>query len=348
MKFGQWVGLLALLIALYILWRMRQILLLFFVAIVLATALNRLVQRFQRSGMGRGTAVFLAAALFFLCFVAFIALVIPPFIEQLQRFVVLLPSISATVETGLEWLQSKIPERISRDFYIFDVLNQQSQLSIIRLLDNIFTIFSDVLAVALKLLLVFVLAVMLLVNPQQYRRPFLRLFPAFYRHRIDTLLTKCEADLVGWVTGSGFTMLFVAVLSGLGLIALQLPLVFASALWAGFAELIPNLSWIIAMIPPLVIALLDAPWKAAIVVALYFLIQQLESYLIVPMVMKKQASLSPAVTLFAQLIFVGFFGFLGLFLALPLTVVTRIIVKDVLITDVLDKWQRTNKNEPFT
>lgn len=340
MKFGQWVGLLALLIALYVLWRMRQILLLFFVAIVLATALNRLVQRFQRSGMKRGTAVLLAAALFFLCFVAFIALVIPPFIEQLQRFVVLLPSISATVESGLEWLQSRIPEQISRDFYIFDVLNQQSQLSIIRLLNNIFTIFSDVLAVALKLLLVFVLAVMLLVNPQQYRQPFLRLFPAFYRQRIDTLLTKCEIDLVGWVTGSGFTMLFVAVLSGLGLIALQLPLVFACALWAGFAELIPNLSWLIAMIPPLIIALLEAPWKAAIVVALYFLIQQLESYLIVPMVMKKQASLSPAITLFAQLIFVGFFGFLGLFLALPLTVVTRIIVKDVLIADVLDKWHR--------
>lgn len=288
-------------------------------------------------------AVFSATALFFLCFIAFIALVVPPFVEQLQRFIVLLPSISQTVETGLAWLQSKIPEQISRDFYIFDVLTQQSQLSIIRLLDNIFTIFSDVLAVALKLLLVFVLAVMLLVNPQQYRRPFMRLFPAFYRHRIDTLLTHCEADLVGWVTGSGLTMLFVGALSGLGLIALQLPLVFASALWAGFAELIPNLSWIIAMIPPLVIALLAAPWKAAIVVALYFLIQQLESYLIVPMVMKKQASLSPAITLFAQLIFVGFFGFLGLFLALPLMIVTRIIVKDVLIVDVLDKWHQTNR-----
>lgn len=342
MKFGQWVGLLALLAALYILWKIRQILLLFFVAIVLATALNRLVQRFQRSGMQRGLAVFSTAALFFLCFISFIALVIPPFIEQLQRFVVLLPNISEELEAGLAWVQSKVPEQISRDFYIFDVLNQQSQLSILRLLDNIITIFSDVLAVALKLLLVFVLAVMLLVNPQQYRQPFQRVFPAFYRHRIDALLTRCEVDLVGWVTGSGLTMLFVASLSGLGLLMLQLPLVFACALWAGFAELIPNLSWIIAVIPPLIIALLEAPWKAAVVIALYFLIQQLESYLIVPMVMKKQASLSPVITLFAQLIFVGFFGFLGLFLALPLMVVTRIIVKDVLIDDILDQWHHSN------
>lgn len=341
MKFGQWVGLLALLIALYMLWKIRQILLLFFVAIVLATALNRLVQRFQRSGMRRSVAVFAAATLFFLCFVTFVGLVIPPFIEQLQRFVVLLPSIFQAAEAWLQWFQSKIPEQISRDFYIFDVLNQQSQLWIIRLLDNVFTIFSDVLAIALKLLLVFVLAVMLLINPQQYREPFKRIFPAFYRHRVDVLLTKCEADLVGWVTGSGFTMLFVAILSGLGLMALQLPLVLASALWAGFAELIPNLSWIIAVIPPLIIALLDSPWKAAIVVALYFFIQQLESYLIVPMVMKKQASLSPAITLFAQLIFVSFFGFLGLFLALPLMVLTRIVVQDVLISDVLDQWHRT-------
>jgi predicted PurR-regulated permease PerM len=86
------------------------------------------------------------------------------------------------------------------------------------------------------------------------------------------------------------------------------------------------------------IALLDNPWKALAVFILYFVIQQVESNFITPVVMAHQVSLLPAVTLISQLFFVTFLGFLGLFLALPLTVVAKIWVQEVLIKDVLDKW----------
>ncbi|MDP5016525.1 MAG: AI-2E family transporter, partial [Dolichospermum sp.] len=59
-----------------------------------------------------------------------------------------------------------------------------------------------------------------------------------------------------------------------------------------------------------------------------------------------QVSLLPAVTLISQLFFVTFFGFLGLFLALPLTVVAKIWVQEVLIKDVLDQWDHHEKNNP--
>jgi predicted PurR-regulated permease PerM len=54
--------------------------------------------------------------------------------------------------------------------------------------------------------------------------------------------------------------------------------------------------------------------------------------------MAHQVSLLPAVTLVSQLFFVTFFGCLGLFLALPLTVVAKIWVQEVLVKDVLDQW----------
>jgi predicted PurR-regulated permease PerM len=91
------------------------------------------------------------------------------------------------------------------------------------------------------------------------------------------------------------------------------------------------------------IALLDAPWKAGAVLAVYFLIQQLEQYLLVPTVMAKQVSLLPAVTLLSQIIFAIFFGFLGLLLALPLVIVGQIWIKEVLVKDVLDRWDAPPK-----
>jgi predicted PurR-regulated permease PerM len=101
---------------------------------------------------------------------------------------------------------------------------------------------------------------------------------------------------------------------------------------------IPNVGPVLSVIPPMAIALLDAPWKSLAVLGLYIGIQQLETNVLTPFVMAQQVSLLPAITLLSQVFFASFFGFLGLLLALPLTVVAQVWIQEVLITDVLDKW----------
>ena len=54
--------------------------------------------------------------------------------------------------------------------------------------------------------------------------------------------------------------------------------------------------------------------------------------------MAQQVALLPAITLISQLFFATFFGFLGLFLSLPLTVVGQIWFKEVIVKDVMDNW----------
>jgi hypothetical protein len=61
--------------------------------------------------------------------------------------------------------------------------------------------------------------------------------------------------------------------------------------------------------------------------------------------MAQQVSLLPAVTLLAQVFFATLFGFLGLFLALPLTVVGQVVLKEVLIKDILDRWRSSSEIE---
>ncbi len=73
MNLGQWIGLIALIVCLYILWQIREVLLLIFAAVVLATTLNRLVRRFQRSGMSRGFAVSLSVGIFLAAIAGFFA-----------------------------------------------------------------------------------------------------------------------------------------------------------------------------------------------------------------------------------------------------------------------------------
>ena len=127
-------------------------------------------------------------------------------------------------------------------------------------------------------------------------------------------------------------------LCAIGLSLLGVKLVLANALLAGVLNVIPNVGPTLGTVFPVAMALLDAPWKAAAVVALYVLIQNLESYVITPSVMHHQLQLLPALTLAAQVLFTLLFGPLGLLLALPLAVVLQVLIRDVLVHDVLDRW----------
>ena len=345
MNLGQWIGLIALVISLYILWQIREVLLLMFAAIVLATTLNRLAKRLQRIGMGRGLAVIVSVAIFFAGVVGFFWLIVPPFTQQFQELTLRVPQGFQRFNTWLDQAETRVPSELTQ--YIPDVnsLIQQAQPLINRALGSSFTFVSGTLEVVLKILLVLVLTGMFLADPLAYRKVFIRLFPAFYRRRVDGILDKCEVSLEGWVTGAFIAMSVVGLLSVIGLSILGVKAALALGVLAGFLNLIPNLGPTMSVIPAMAIALLDTPWKPLLVFALYFVIQQVESNFLTPIVMARQVSLLPAVTLISQLFFVTFFGFLGLFLALPLTVVAKIWVQEVLIKDVLDEWGNKSNKE---
>jgi predicted PurR-regulated permease PerM len=346
MSLGKWIGILVFIISLFILWQIRQIIMLIFAAIVLSNALNILVDRFQRSGMQRFFAVLLSLFMLLCVLVGFYFLIVPPFAEQ---FLQLIELVSQGIEQLTEWIEALEADISSEliDQYIPDInqLLQQLPPLINRVLGGGFTFFNNALGVLLNSLLVLVLTLMLLADPHPYRKSFIRLFPSFYRRRVDEILQQCNESLRGWLAGILFNMAVISLLSFFGLLLLGIPLALAQATLAGILTFIPNLGPVVSVIPPIAIALLDSPWKAIAVLILYIMIQQVESNLLTPLVMAQQVSLLPAITLLAQLFFVTFFGFLGLLLALPLTVVAQVWLKEVLIHDILDQWRHPSHQE---
>lgn len=345
MRFGQLVGFFALAISLYILWQIRQIVLVVFAAVVLATVLNQLVQFLQRFRIKRGIAIAISVVTLLTVLVGFFALIAPRLVDQLQQFGNILPNILERIRSWNNWLQNIIPQQWLEDISGLQYLTQGLQTWLNQLINNFFSVISRSLSIAVTLLLFLALTIMLLTNPSPYRQGFILLFPAFYRRRADEILAECETSLVGWIKGTLLTMLLIGVLSYIGLLILGVRLPLINALLAGLLEFIPNVGPTLSIFPPLLLALLDAPWKAAAVVALYFGIQQVESLVVVPLVMQSQVSLLPAVTLVAVVVFASFFGFLGLFLAIPLVIVFQIWIKEVLIKDVLNNWQEHRKHE---
>lgn len=268
----------------------------------------------------------------------FIAIIVPRIIDQLQQLASVLPQVSERITTWLNWLQSIIPGSMFAQPRGLENIPQQLQTVIIRLLSNFFVILNNSLAVILSLLLFLVLTIMLLANPSQYRRVFILTFPDFYRRRVDEILSECEESLVGWIKGTLIAMLVIGLVSLIGLSILGVPLPLVNAALAGLLEFIPNVVPTLSVVPPVLLALIDAPWKAGAVILLYIAIQQFESLVLVPLIMKQEVDLMPVFTILAVVVFASLFGFLGLFLAIPLLIVLQIWLKKVLVKDVMNKW----------
>ncbi len=340
MNFGQWLGFFSLLLSLAIVWQIRQLLLLVFMAIVFATALNRLVQWIQQFVIRRNLAIICTLTIGLILALLFFGLAVPPFVEQFQKLIELLPKIWDRIHDNLMalsqgkskfyWLSS-LPS-------LADLIKQLQPLGA-AVVQNFFAFFSNSFIAILQLLFVLVLTIMMLVNPQGYRRASLKLFPSFYRRRADEILSTSEVALGNWLTGTVINCIFIGMLSGIGLWILQIKLVLVHAVLAGLLNFIPNIGPAASVIFPLLIALLDEPWKLWAILILYFVIQNIESYWLTPIVMAKQVSLLPAVTLIAQIFCAKTFGLLGLLLALPLSVIAKTWIDAVLFQDILDRWQ---------
>lgn len=339
MKFGQLLGFVALGIVLYILWRMRQIMLLLFAAIVLANALNLLVQRFQKWGLKRGYAILLSGSLLVAALVGFFWLIIPPFINEFEQLVRLVPQ---GIEELIAWtreLANRFDPELIQTLPTLPQITQQLQPLLNHIAGQGLSVFYTTLGIPLSLLFLLVLTFMLLAEPQPYRQGFIRLFPSFYRRRIDEILLLCDRALQKWLAGIFFNMFAIAIFSFTGLLILQIPLALSQATIAGLFTFIPNIGPTLSVVPPMAIALLENPWKAFAVLIFYIVIQQVDSQILTRFAIGHPVSLYPALTLLGQLFFASIFGVLGLFLAFPLIIVGKIFFKEIVIKDILDRWQ---------
>ncbi|MCY7368020.1 MAG: AI-2E family transporter [Chamaesiphon sp.] len=346
MFLGQWLGFVALVLSLYILWQIRQMLLVVFAAIVLATTLNKLAQKIQHQfKLTRTVGILAAISIFIGTLICFFVLIVPPFISQSQELTT--TKLPAILKSSSQWganIASYIPAQLIPYLPNIENLTKQIQPLLQSFAGQSLTIFSNSLGALLNLLFMIILTIMLLAQPTAYRRAFIALFPSFYRRRVDGILAECELSLGKWVGGAMLSMVVVAALSLIGLLSLGIPLALAQAILAGLLNFVPNLGPTISVVIPVAIALLDEPWKAVAIFVIYFLIQQFESSFLAPYIMSHQVSLLPAITLIAQVFFTTFFGFMGLLLALPLTVVAKVWINAVLIEDILDRWKYLRGN----
>ena len=164
------------------------------------------------------------------------------------------------------------------------------------------------------------------------KKLLMRFFDEKKAERVALIFEKVEKRLSAWFWGELVLMLVVGILTFIGLNLIGLKYTIPLAIIAGLLEVVPNLGPIISTVPAILVALTQNYFLTPVVIALYFIIQQLENNLIVPWVMKKAVNINPILTLVALMVGGKIGGILGVLLAIPITLFIETVLVEIFQT----------------
>ncbi len=342
MNSSSYFKLVVILITLLIVWTLRDFLLLIICSLVISNIVCNLSNQIQKGlKIPRTISLFLVLAVISVIIFTIFILVLPPFIKEFNEILVDIPN-------GLSKINLLINTNLNKFNSLFYGEQSENVIDIFSLINNVVTIpdvstiakaiqesFKNLINIAgnlgsglLRLIFVLAVSLMISIEPKQYKENVLLLIPKNYRNKFRNILEKCNIALANWTFSMVISSLSVGLLSLIVLSILDVKYVVSNALIAMVLNIIPNIGPVISGIFPISIALLDNFWKPLAVLGSYVIIQNIESYIIMPSIMKKKANLLPGLTLISQFGFTFIFGPLGLILSLPLAVVIQVLIKE--------------------
>ena len=314
-----------------LIWELRWVLLVLFGAVVLAVALDVPIERLQRWGWPRPLALAVVLLAMLLGGSLVIQLLVPELITQIRQLGALVPVVISKLQTML----ASQPQLQSLEQ---GLLSQFSW-------DRIQPVGSQLLGVAggaangaVQLLLIGLLAVLMVLDPAAHRRMLIAATPRPARSTMKRLLDQCRMALGGWLAGMTLSATTVFLLTWLGLALLKAPLALLSALVCGLLTFVPTIGPTAATLLPLSMALLVSPTLMVQVLVLRLGLQNLEAFLLTPILLRRTVNLLPTVALMAQLSLGALLGLPGVLLALPLVVVLQVAMEQVVVRQIMDRW----------
>ena len=193
------------------------------------------------------------------------------------------------------------------------------------------TFFSSTFGILSDIYIIILLGLFFTAKPEIYKKGFLHLMPPKAKNKALEILEEIHNGLKNWIKGQLFGFVFIAVLTGLGLWIIGVPLILTLALLAGLSNFIPNFGPVIALVPAFLLALMQDSTTALLVVSLYAFIQIVQSAVTQPLIQQKMVNLPPAVIIFGQVAMGMLCGFWGVLLATPFLVIIMIVVNQLYV-----------------
>jgi predicted PurR-regulated permease PerM len=285
------------------------------ITIIFAIPLAAAATRLERRGVPRPIGALLALLGGIAVVALLITLLIPPFVDQTTEFADDVPRIVRDLEGNYADITGEDPGEVGdRVQEWVEKWTDDPE----RLIGPITSIGLNIAGILGALVLILITAYYMAIRPEPLVDGMVRLFPPRRREHARHVLDRLRTSWIGWMEGVAIDMLVTFVLLYIGLTAIGLDFAIFFAVLSALLVVVPYFGAIAGAIPPVLFAFTDSPGKALLALIVYLLVQQLESNVTIPVVMAQRTRLHPAVVAIGVVVVGQVFGFVGLFVAVPI------------------------------
>ena len=306
----------------------KETLLLFAIAFLLAMVLNPAVVLLERRGLKRSVAVVLLIIVLLAILTVGALLVVPPFFEQLQQLIEQVPG---------EW--SRLYEQIQGWIKTYPALQQALPNRAGDMLNTVTTqvggIANFLLRSTLNLangllvaLLCFLVVIFTLIEPEPITIAYLELVPSRYREPAYRSLARMMQQVSAWARGIVINGIVTGASTGILLALVGVQPAFLFGVLAFLGEFVPIIGPVIVAIPALFVAASMGIGKLVLALLSVLFVQQVETNLLVPFIMGRQMKLHAVTIIFFTFAMSSLFGFLGLILVVPTAALVKIVISE--------------------
>jgi predicted PurR-regulated permease PerM len=303
----------------------RQVLLLIGLAFMIAVGLEPVVALLMRHNVPRPFAVLLVSLLALAVFGGFLALAIPPLVEEIEHLTAQAPHYLHTLSNRSTFLG-----RLNAQLHLEANLRRSLSGGGVRsIASGVVGAGKVVLGVAGGIVAVVVLTVYFLADMPHVTRVLYRLVPRSRRARAGLLIDEALARIGGYVLGNFLT----SVIAGVGTFAwleiFGVPYPLLLGVFVGFMDLVPIVGSTIGGIVVSLVALTVSLPVAGATLGFYVFYRNAEDYLLTPRVMKRTVEVPGLVTVIAVLIGGILLGIIGALVAIPVAAGIKLLLDEV-------------------
>jgi predicted PurR-regulated permease PerM len=312
------------------------------VTIVIAIPLSAAARRLERYRIPRpaGALIALLGGLGTLALIVY--LLIPPFVDQTHQFVDDVPAIVKDLErvyadvTGQN--AGEVGDKVQRFFERYT--NDPN-----RLIGPLASIGLNVAGILGALVLILITSYYMAIRPDPLVNGLVRLAPPPRREHIRVVLGRIRQSWIGWMEGVVIDMFVTFVMLYVALTIVGLDFAIFFAVLSALLVVVPYFGAIAGAVPPVLFALTDSPGKALLVLGAYILVQQLESNVTIPIIMAQRVRLHPAVIAVGVVVVGQLFGFVGLFVAVPILSLIIIGVEEFWVKPIEEGYAEQRRSD---
>ena len=319
-------GVAALIVAITVLYLLRDFLGAFVLGSAIAFLIQPAVLRLHAAGVPRVLAIVVIFIAIIVALAGLVLLIVPLGVNEVAQLQAQIPTLAAAAQDRLNSLQPVRVFGIDIDLKgVSESVSSHLREYLLGQFGNAVTLGVTALTTVLQLLLMFIVAFLLALEAPAVRRDLRRLVPNDYRTDFDQIWRQVRKMLYAYVRGQLIVAALIGVCSGVACFVLGLPDPVALGLIAGVTALIPYLGPFIGAIPAILVGLSQSPETALAIALVYILISNVILNVVYPKIVGDAVKLPPILVIVALIAGFSWGGILGMFVAVPIAATLRIL-----------------------